>query len=128
MRLLLGLSSPDSGAARVFGRDPRERIARTRTGAMLQAGCVPEALRVCEHIELFSSYYPKPSAVRESGSSRRAGRNRAALVRTSFGGQKQKVLFALAICGNPDILVLDEPTAGLDVDSRRALCAISGRS
>ena len=121
VRLLLGLAKPDSGAARVFGRDPRERDARTRTGAMLQVGRVPETLRVCEHIQLFSSYYPKPLPFAETV--RAAGLE--GLERRLFGrlssGQKQKVLFALAICGNPDILVLDEPTAGLDVDSRRGL-------
>jgi ABC-2 type transport system ATP-binding protein len=121
VRLLLGLSTPDSGAARVFGRDPRERSARTRTGAMLQVGRVPETLRVCEHIRLFSSYYPNPLPFAETV--RAAGLE--GIERRLFGrlssGQKQRVLFALAICGNPDILVLDEPTAGLDVDSRRGL-------
>lgn len=121
VRLLLGLSKPDSGAARVFGRDPRERGARTRTGAMLQVGRVPETLRVCEHIHLFSSYYPNPlpfeEVVRAAGLE---GIERRLFGRLS-GGQKQRVLFALAICGNPDILMLDEPTAGLDVDSRRGL-------
>jgi ABC-2 type transport system ATP-binding protein len=121
VRLLLGLSTPDSGAARVFGRDPRERSARTRTGAMLQVGRVPETLRVSEHIRLFSSYYPNPLPFAETV--RAAGLE--GIERRLFGrlssGQKQRVLFALAICGNPDILVLDEPTAGLDVDSRRGL-------
>ncbi|HTP87571.1 MAG TPA: ABC transporter ATP-binding protein [Bryobacteraceae bacterium] len=121
VRLLLGLSRPDSGAARVFGRDPQERDARKRVGAMLQAARVPDALRVCEHIELFSSYYPNPLpfdvVVKAAGLE---GIERRLFGRLS-GGQKQRVLFAIAICGNPDILVLDEPTAGLDVDSRRAL-------
>jgi ABC-2 type transport system ATP-binding protein len=121
VRLLLGLSTPDSGAARVFARDPRERSARTRTGAMLQVGRVPETLRVSEHIRLFSSYYPNPlpfeETVRAAGLE---GIERRLFGRLS-GGQQQRVLFALAICGNPDILILDEPTAGLDVDSRRGL-------
>jgi ABC-2 type transport system ATP-binding protein len=121
VRLLLGLSTPDSGAARVFGRDPQERAARTRTGAMLQVSSVPSTLRVCEHIRLFSSYYPNPlpfdETVRAAGLE---GIERRLFGRLS-GGQKQRVLFALAICGNPDILMLDEPTAGLDVDSRRGL-------
>ena len=121
VRPLLGLSTPDSGAARVFGHDPRERSARTRTGAMLQVGRVPETLRVSEHIRLFSSYYPNPlpfdEVVQAAGLE---GIERRLFGRLS-GGQQQRVLFALAICGNPDILMLDEPTAGLDVDSRRGL-------
>ena len=121
VRLLLGLSTPDSGAARVFGRDPRERAARTRTGAMLQVGRVPETLRVGEHIRLFSSYYPNPLSFEETiALAGLEGLERRLFGKLS-GGQKQRVLFALAVCGNPDILVLDEPTAGLDVDSRRGL-------
>ena len=121
VRLLLGLASPDRGAVRVFGKDPRDAAARARTGAMLQVGRVPETLRVREHIELFSNYYPSPLPFAETV--RAAGldglENR--LFGQLSGGQKQRVLFALAICGNPDFLALDEPTAGLDVESRRAM-------
>ncbi|MGC4052481.1 MAG: ABC transporter ATP-binding protein [Paludibaculum sp.] len=120
-RLLLGLASPDQGEARVFGHDPRQRAGRLRTGTMLQAGQVPETLRVTEHIELFSSYYPKPLPVSEvvhaaglEGLEHRA-------YGSLSGGQRQRVLFALALCGRPDLLLLDEPTVGLDVDSRRGL-------
>src|SRR5215472_3977353 len=60
VRLLLGLASPDRGAVRVFGNDPREASARANTGAMLQVARVKETLRVREHIDLFSSYYPAP--------------------------------------------------------------------
>src|SRR5450432_3235786 len=121
VRLLLGLTKPDSGTARVFGLDPREPRSRMHTGAMLQVGKVPETLRVREHIELFSSYYaaslPMSEVVESSGL--RGLENR--LFGELSGGQRQRVLFALAICGNPDLLVLDEPTVGLDVDARRAI-------
>src|SRR5258708_15370797 len=92
-----------------------------RTGAMLQVAKVPETLRVKEHVQLFSSYYPKPLPLSEVLAI--AGlediRNRA--FGELSGGQKQRVLFALAICGDPDLVFLDEPTVGLDVEARRLL-------
>lgn len=121
VRLLLGLIAPTYGAVRVFGADPRDAASRVRSGAMLQVGKVPESLRVREHIDLFSSYYPSPMPLGEVIEA--AGLQ--GLERRKFGhlsgGQKQRVLFALAICGDPDFLVLDEPTVGLDVEARRAL-------
>ena len=119
VKLLLGLMPPSSGNVRVFGQDPTQPENRARTGAMLQVGRVPETLRVREHIDLFSSYYPSPMPMQEvllaAGLSGLAERKFADL----SGGQRQRVLFALAICGNPDLLFLDEPTAGLDVEARR---------
>ena len=121
VKLLLGLMLPNSGRVRVFGGDPTNPENRMRTGAMLQVGRVPETLRVREHIDLFSTYYPKPmvaadvlaAAGLENLSNRKFG--------DLSGGQKQRVLFALAICGDPDLLFLDEPTVGLDVEARRML-------
>lgn len=121
VRILLGLGTPTSGEARVFGRDPRDAASRTRVGAVLQSARVPETLRVREHIHLFSSYYPNPmpmSDVIEAAGL--AGLERRKYGQLS-GGQQKRVLFALAICGNPDLIVLDEPTVGLDVEARRAL-------
>jgi ABC-2 type transport system ATP-binding protein len=134
VRLMLGLAAPTAGTARLFGADPRRRVARRRVGVMLQVSKVPETLRVVEHIRLFSSYYDLPLSV--PAVVERAGL--AGLEQRLFGklsgGQRQRLLFALAICGNPDLLVLDEPTVGLDVESRRAfwremrLLAAQGRS
>jgi ABC-2 type transport system ATP-binding protein len=121
VKLLLGLIQPNSGKARVFGGDPTNPQNRMRTGAMLQVGRVPETLRVREHVDLFSSYYPNPMPLEEvlatAGLEKLADRKFGDL----SGGQRQRTLFALAICGNPDLLFLDEPTVGLDVESRRAL-------
>ena len=121
VKLLLGLLQPNSGRARVFGGDPTNPENRMRTGAMLQVGRVPETLRVREHIDLFSTYYEKPMALAEvlaaAGLEKLSDRKFGDL----SGGQRQRVLFALAICGDPDLVFLDEPTVGLDVEARRML-------
>ncbi len=121
VKLLLGLLPPNSGRARVFGGDPTNPQNRMRTGAMLQVGRVPETLRVREHIDLFSSYYPKPLALDEVLAAAGLEKLRDRKFGDLSGGQRQRTLFALAICGNPDLLFLDEPTVGLDVEARRAL-------
>ncbi len=121
VRSLLGLCRPASGNISVFGGDPNQAAIRMRIGAMLQVARVPETLKVWEHIDLFSSYYLHPLPLAET----LAAAGLTALKNRKFGdlsgGQKQRVLFALAICGNPDLLFLDEPTAGLDVEARRSV-------
>jgi ABC-2 type transport system ATP-binding protein len=121
VKLLLGLLDPDGGAVRVFGKDPREPRGRERSGAMLQVARVPETLRVREHIDLFSSYYPRPLSIAETleaaGVRELANRKFGEL----SGGERQRALFALALCGNPDLLFLDEPTVGMDVEARRGM-------
>jgi ABC-2 type transport system ATP-binding protein len=119
IRLLLGLTQPTAGTVRLFGADPRSAEARRRTGVMLQVAKVPETLTVREHVDLFCSYYPSPMTVA-------AALDAAELTGVAdrkyghlSGGQRQRVQFALAICGNPDLLFLDEPTVGLDVEARR---------
>jgi ABC-2 type transport system ATP-binding protein len=121
VRMLLGLASPDSGRVTVFGADPRDEAMRYRVGAMLQVARVPETLKVREHIDLFSSYYAKPLPVSET--LRIAGLEDLKDRRFGelSGGQRQRVLFAISICGDPDLLFLDEPTVGLDVEARRLM-------
>ena len=119
VKLFLGLARPTSGSVSVFGGNPVRSEVRTRIGAMLQVAKVPETLRVREHIDLFSAYYPRPLPQAEilaiAGLQEIKDRPFGEL----SGGQKQRLLFALALCGNPDILFLDEPTVGLDVEARR---------
>lgn len=121
VKLLLGLMPPNAGKVRVFGQDPVNPENRLKTGAMLQVGRVPETLRVREHIDLFSTYYqnpmPLPQVLAAAGLEKLSNRKFGEL----SGGEKQRVLFALAICGDPDLLFLDEPTVGLDVEARRLL-------
>jgi ABC-2 type transport system ATP-binding protein len=123
VRLLTGLARPSAGTARLFGGNPQSVAARRQLGVMLQVARVPEVLTVREHIHLFSSYYPAPlplpkvleMAGLESLAERRYGQ--------LSGGEKQRTLFALAMCGNPRLLFLDEPTVGMDVESRRRFWA-----
>src|SRR5262249_21583444 len=121
IKLLLGLVHPSSGKVSVFGADPAETVTRTRVGAMLQPGRVPETLRVREHLDLFSSYYPNPLPISEALGIVGIQDLRDRKFGELSGGQKQRVLFALAMCGNPDLLFLDEPTVGLDVEARRLM-------
>jgi ABC-2 type transport system ATP-binding protein len=121
IRLLLGLAKPSAGEISVFGGDPTSTGTHVRVGAMLQVGRVPETLRVREHIDLFSSYYPNPLPAAEVLAIAGLEQVRDRRFGVLSGGQKQRVLFALAICGNPDLLFLDEPTAGLDVEARHLL-------
>jgi len=119
--LLLGLSRPDAGHALLSGRPATDRRARQEVGVMLQATSLPDMLRVRELLELTRRYYPAPRSVAdcialaglEDFHQHRYGQ--------LSGGQQRRVQFALAICGRPRLLFLDEPTTGLDIEARQAL-------
>jgi len=117
--LMLGLRRPTAGKALIFGDYPRRIATRKRFGAMLQESGVPQLLKVTELVELYRSYYPRPlptdQVVKLVGLEEKAN----ALVRDLSGGQTQRLYFALAICGDPEVLFLDEPTVGMDVEGRR---------
>src|SRR4029450_5609464 len=121
--LMLGLRRPTSGTARLFGLDPTNRRARSRTGVMLQESGVMGVLTVRETVRLFRSYYPCPLPLVQvlalAGLDEVADRR---VMRLS-GGQRQRLYFALAICGDPEVLFLDEPTVGMDVAARQAFLA-----
>jgi ABC-2 type transport system ATP-binding protein len=121
VKLFLGLMRPSAGTVNVFGGNPIHAEVRTRIGAMLQVAKVPETLKVREHIDLFSSYYPRPLPPAETVAIAGLQEIKDRPFGELSGGQKQRVLFALALCGDPDILFLDEPTVGLDVEARRLL-------
>lgn len=121
IKLLLGLARPTSGRVSVFGGDPTILGTHLRIGAMLQVGRVPDSLRVREHIDLFSSYYSRPLPMKQTLAIAGLEDLRNRKFGELSGGQKQRVLFALAICGDPDLLFLDEPTVGLDVEARHLL-------
>ncbi len=119
--LMLGLLAPDAGEAELFGQSPQELAARRRIGVMLQSAGIADNSRVGELLQLTRSYYPQPRSVADcvalAGLDGLLGRRYGRL----SGGQQRRVQFALAICGNPRLLFLDEPTTGLDIDARQAL-------
>ncbi len=125
--VMLGTRKPTAGTARLFGLDPRDLKARSRIGVMLQESGVPGMLRVRELVDLFASYYPAPLPVDESVAIAGLQEKANALVKDLSGGQRQRLYLALAICGNPDVLFLDEPTVGMDVEGRRSFLEEIGR-
>jgi ABC-2 type transport system ATP-binding protein len=120
VELLLGLTNPDAGVARLFGGPPADAVAAGRVGAMLQDAGLPQWAKVAELIGLVRGLYPRPlsltDVLRLTDLEDVAGRQTQRL----SGGQRQRVRLALAVAGNPQLLVLDEPTAALDVEARRA--------
>lgn len=124
INLLLGLLRPHAGTATVFGRQPGEMDARRAVGAMLQVSGVPATLTVREHVRQFSGYYPAPLPLSEVIARAGLGGLEKRRFGKLSGGQKQRVLFALAICGNPELLFLDEPTVGMDVEMRRRMWTV----
>jgi ABC-2 type transport system ATP-binding protein len=119
VELLLGLAHPDAGVVRLFGGPPADAVAAGRVGAMLQDAGLPQGARVAELIGLVRSLYPNPHSLAEV--LRLADLEDVAARQTQrlSGGQRQRVRLALAVAGNPELLVLDEPTAALDVEARR---------
>ena len=119
--LLLGTLQVQRGTARVFGSVPDAADVRLRRGAMLQVSGVPDTLTVGEHLALFRAYYPAPLPMGRLLEMAGLGELRDRRFGKLSGGQKQRVMFALAMAGDPELVFLDEPTAGLDLDGRRRL-------
>lgn len=117
--IMLGTRLPNAGKALLFGMQPRDLRARKRIGVMLQESGVPGMLKVEEIVELFGSYYPAPLPATQAIAMAGLQEKAKSLVKDLSGGQRQRLYFALAVCGNPDVLFLDEPTVGMDVEGRR---------
>ncbi|HEV2622614.1 MAG TPA: ABC transporter ATP-binding protein [Frateuria sp.] len=121
--LLLGLHRADAGQVELFGRDPQELAARRHIGVMLQNAMLPLTLRVRELLRLTASYYPNPRVLQESAELAGIGDLLERPYGKLSGGQQRRVQFALALCGRPQLLFLDEPTVGMDIEARQALWA-----
>ncbi len=120
LEMLLGLRTPTAGTVRVFGGDPTSAAVRGRVGAMLQDTDAPESLTVTEIVNLVASYHPYRLPLGEVLERATLQHLRRRRVTQLSGGERQRLSFALAIVGDPDLLYLDEPTASLDVEARRA--------
>jgi ABC-2 type transport system ATP-binding protein len=129
LEVLEGLAPPTSGFVRVFGQDPyrARRLVRPRTGVMLQEGGFPSDLTVAETGRMWagtlSSARPVEEALELVDLLHRAG----VRVRQLSGGERRRLDLAMAILGRPEVLFLDEPTAGLDPESRRGTWRLVGR-
>jgi len=119
--ILLGQRRPDAGSARLFGRDPTLAAARRQVGVTLQESGFPDNLTVGEVVDLVRVHYPAPAPTQELlerfGLMEVAGRRAGGL----SGGQTRRLAVALAFAGRPQVVVLDEPTTGLDVEARHRL-------
>jgi ABC-2 type transport system ATP-binding protein len=123
LSLVNGLRKPDSGVVRLFGGDPRSPASRAGLGSTPQETGLPPTLRVAEVVDFVARHYPEPRAVgallEQFGLTSMARRQTGGL----SGGEKRRLAVALALVGNPGLVLLDEPTTGLDVEGRHMLWA-----
>jgi ABC-2 type transport system ATP-binding protein len=118
--LLLGLQEPDDGSVDLFGGPPQRAVAAGRIGAMLQGGGVLRDLTVRELLAMMAALFPRPLPVDETLELAQLGALAERRTERLSGGETQRLRFGVALVSDPDLLVLDEPTVGMDVESRRA--------
>ena len=121
--MILGLSKPTSGTVEVFGMTPRDAVDRGLVAAVMQTGGLLKDLTVAETLRLTASLFTSATepdeVMRRAGILEIAGRR----VGSCSGGQQQRLRFAMALLPDPDLLILDEPTTGMDVTARREFWA-----
>ncbi|WP_456279051.1 ABC transporter ATP-binding protein [Bacillus sp. AK128] len=119
--MILGLLQPKNGEVRLFGKNPKEKSVRERLGTMLQEVSLMPGVTVKELMKLVQSYYQDPLPFKELLSlTGLTDHDLRTLTEKLSGGQKRRVNFALALAGNPDLIIFDEPTVGMDIQSRKA--------
>ena len=116
--MLLGLLPPDEGSVSIFGAAPSEAIAGGRVGAMLQTGGLLRDLTVRELVSMMGALYPAALPIDEALSVARVDDIAERRTEKLSGGETQRVRFAIGLVSDPDLLVLDEPTVGMDVETR----------
>ena len=117
--MLLGLTKPDRGTVSLLGRTPRAAVQVGLVGAVLQTGALMRDVSPRELVAMVCSLYPNPLDVDEALAVAGVGEIAARRTQKLSGGQAQRTRLAVALAPNPDVLVLDEPTVGLDVEGRR---------
>jgi ABC-2 type transport system ATP-binding protein len=120
IEMLLGLTRPDAGSVSVFGLSPEKSVDAGGVGAMLQTGSLIRDLTVRELVTMMASLYREPLRVDEALELAGIGGLADRRTQKLSGGETQRTRFAVAIVADPDLLVLDEPTVAMDVESRRA--------
>src|SRR5919106_356865 len=120
VEVLLGLLRPDAGTVRLFGGPPADAVAKGRVGAMLQGAGLPQWATVAELVDLIRGMYPDPLSLEEALRVSELGPVARRRTERLSGGQRQRLRLAMAVAGNPELPVLDEPTASFDVEARRA--------
>lgn len=121
INMMLGRLSLSEGKMDLLGFKPGEIELKRLCGAMLQITGLPDMSTVKEHLELFQCYYPQPMDYEKVVKLAGLKEIENDYCKNLSGGQKQRLLFALSICGNPKLLFLDEPSAGMDIKSRKSL-------
>ncbi len=121
--VMLGLCDADQGHASLLDQPPRAMDARRRTGVMLQSATLPDTLQVGELLAMTRGYYVQPLSVADCVAMAGLDGLLARRYGKLSGGQQRRVQFAMAICGRPQVLFLDEPTTGLDLEARQQLWA-----
>jgi ABC-2 type transport system ATP-binding protein len=119
--LALGLFKPDSGSVRLFGQTPGGIAVRRRIGALVQNADLPGTARVHELLSLVRAYYPAPMSVEQAAATAGTTHLLSSEVRRISIAQRRAVQFALAICGRPQVLILDDPASAMDSSGREHL-------
>ena len=125
--VLLGLRRPDAGRVELLGGDPQRRSQREQVGVMLQSTALPPRLRVGELVEQFRVSYPQPRPLADCLAIAGVQDLQRRFYGQLSGGQQRRVQFAIALCGAPQLLFLDEPTTGLDIEARQAMWQAIGQ-